>query len=280
MESLQALVAGGNGEVELHYHHGGDTQESTGKKFSAAVQYFQKFHFLRGVDGKTHFAFVHGDWGLDSSNGAEFCGANRELSLLHGLGCFADFTFPSIFHNSQPRTVNTILEAIDDDGPKSYDRGIPLRVGRPIDERALVLVEGPLVLSTTASFRKLFIAIEDGNVHLTDPIDERRVDQWVSANVHVPGKPDWVFIKVHGHGASTDEDMEEWLGGHLERGLSYLERRYNDGVNYVLHYVTAREAYNLARAASAGKTGDPRKYMDWVIPPYEASRMALSPTSR
>jgi hypothetical protein len=176
--------------------------------------------------------------------------------------------------------VNTILEAIDDDGPKSYDHGIPLRVGRPIDDRALVLVEGPLVLSATLNFRKLFIAIEDGNVHWIDPIDERRVDQWVSANVHVPGRPDWVFIKVHGHGASTDEDIEEWLGGHLERGLSYLESRYNDGVNYVLHYVTAREAYNLARAAAADQTGDPREYMDWVIPPYEASRMELSPTSR
>lgn len=273
MESLQSLVRGGYGEVELHYHHGGDTQESTEKKFSAAVKYFQRFHFLRGIDGKTHFAFIHGNWGLDNSNGAETCGANRELSLLLGLGCFADYTFPSIFYNSQPRTVNTILEAIDDDGPKSYDHGTPLRVGRPIDDRALVLVEGPLLLFPTLSIRKLFVGIEDGNVHLSDPIDEPRVDRWMSANVHVQGRPEWVFIKVHGHGASTDDDMEEWLGGDLERGLSYLERRYNDGTNYVLHYVTARETYNLVRAAAAGKTGNPREYMDWVIPPYEASRL-------
>ncbi len=281
MIALQALVHDGNGEVELHYHHGNDTQESTEKKFSDAVQYFQKFHFLKSVDGKTHFAFVHGNWGLDNSNGTALCGANREISLLRGLGCFADYTFPSIFQNSQPKIVNTIFEAVDDDGPKSYDHGSPLRVGRPVDENALVLVEGPLGLFPTLSPRKLFLAIEDGNVHLADPINEGRVDRWVSASVHVPGKPDWVFIKIHGHGASTDEDMEEWLGGDLERGLSHLERRYNDGVNYVLHYVTAREVYNLVRAAAAGKTGDPRQYMDWMIPPYEASRIpALTRASR
>jgi len=35
--------------------------------------------------------------------------------------------------------------------------------------------------------------------------------------------------------------------------------------------VTAREAYNLARAAADGKTGDPRQYYDYVIPRYEAN---------
>ena len=276
MESLQRLVAGGNGEVELHYHHGNDTQESTAKKFTAAVEYFQKFHFLKTVDGKTHFGFIHGNWSLDNSNQPDTCGANRELSLLLGLGCFADYTFPSIFHESQPRIVNSIFEAVDDDRPKSYDAGKPLRAGQGVNEDALVLIEGPLMLFPTLNPRKLFVGIEDGNIHMADPIDERRVDLWVRANVHVEGRPDWVFVKIHGHGASTDEDMEEWLGGHLDRGLSYLERRYNDGFHYVLHYVTAREMYNLVRAAAAGKTGDPRQYMDWVIPPYESSRLPVN----
>ncbi len=276
MESLQRLVAGGNGEVELHYHHGSDTQESTARKFAAAVEYFQKFHFLKTVDGQTHFGFIHGNWSLDNSNQPDTCGANRELDLLRGLGCFADYTFPSIFHESQPRLVNSIFEAVDDDRPKSYDSGRPLRAGQPVNQEALVLIEGPLMLFPTLSPRKLFIGIEDGNVHMADPIDERRVDLWVKANVHVQGRPDWVFVKIHGHGASTDEDMEEWLGGHLDRGLTYLERRYNDGFQYVLHYVTAREMYNLVRAAAAGKTGDPRQYLDWVIPAYESSRLPVN----
>ncbi len=34
-----------------------------------------------------------------------------------------------------------------------------------------------------------------------------------------------------------------------------------------LHYVTAREAYNIVKAAEAGKSGDPNDYRDFEIPP-------------
>jgi hypothetical protein len=34
-----------------------------------------------------------------------------------------------------------------------------------------------------------------------------------------------------------------------------------------LHYVTAREAYNIAKAAEAGHAGDPNDFRDFVIPP-------------
>jgi hypothetical protein len=50
-----------------------------------------------------------------------------------------------------------------------------------------------------------------------------------------------------------------------------MEKTYNDGTHYVLHYVTAREAFNLARAAVDGKQGDPRQYYDYRIPPYAAN---------
>ena len=49
-----------------------------------------------------------------------------------------------------------------------------------------------------------------------------------------------------------------------------LEQHYNDGQRYILHYVTAREAYTLAMAAADGKRGDPRQYYDDTIGPYEA----------
>ena len=67
------------------------------------------------------------------------------------------------------------------------------------------------------------------------------------------------------------KDADEILGPELDRALSYLERTYNDGAHYVLHYVTAREAFNVARAAADGKTGDPRQYYDYLIPPYAAN---------
>jgi hypothetical protein len=34
-----------------------------------------------------------------------------------------------------------------------------------------------------------------------------------------------------------------------------------------LHYVTAREMFNVARAAMDGKSGDPSAYFDYVIKP-------------
>ena len=54
----------------------------------------------------------------------------------------------------------------------------------------------------------------------------------------------------------------------MDQALTYMEKTYNDGARYVLHYVTAREAFNLARAAVDGKQGDPRQYYDYLIPPY------------
>jgi hypothetical protein len=270
MKNLQKLAVAGYGEVELHYHHGNDTQDSTRRKFQEAIAYFQKFGFLKTVDGKTQFAFIHGDWGLDNSDGPAFCGANRELDLLKDLGCFGDFTFPSLWDRAQPAVINSIYEAIDDDRPKSYNSGNALAAGRA--GGGLLLFEGPLVIAPALNPGRLFLWIEDGNIHPAVPLTQQRVDLWIQANVHVIGRPEWVFVKAYGHSASTDEDMDETLGADYERALSHLENRYNDRVHYVLHYVTAREAYNLARAAAAGKRGDPEQYMNWLVPPYESSR--------
>jgi hypothetical protein len=35
----------------------------------------------------------------------------------------------------------------------------------------------------------------------------------------------------------------------------------------VLHYVTAREVYNIIKAAEAGLTGSPHDYRDYELPP-------------
>jgi len=93
----------------------------------------------------------------------------------------------------------------------------------------------------------------------------------------VPQRPDWVFVKIFTHGVSSDEDEDVTVGASFDAALSHLERRYNDG-RYVLHYVTAREAYNLARSAAEGATGDPGPYFDRPIPRYQADGPRLSPS--
>ena len=107
-------------------------------------------------------------------------------------------------------------------------------------------------------------------MHAAGHATRGRVDAWIRANVHVPERPDWVFVKLFAHGASTYGDMDAVLGADFDDALSYLEHRYNDGSSYVLHYITAREAYNLARAAAEGAHGEPQQYVDAYIRPYVA----------
>jgi hypothetical protein len=62
----------------------------------------------------------------------------------------------------------------------------------------------------------------------------------------------------------------------MRQAYEYLESRYNDGVRWKLHYVSAREMYNIVKAAEAGKTGDPGQYRDFVIarPQYRTQQQA------
>jgi hypothetical protein len=268
MERLQKLAAAGFGEVEVHLHHNFDTSEGLEQKIRDGIAYFERFGFAKTIDGQSRFAFVHGLSGLDNSNGPAWCGVERELEVLKKLGCFADFTFPSIWESSQPPFVNTIYEAVDDDGPKSYRRRLPPDA---LGTGDLTIFQGPLLLVPSLNPMRMFLEVEDGNIHPAKPTTPRRVDLWVRGNIHLPARPDWIFVKVFGHAASSDEDQEETLGPNFDAALTHLERRYNDGTRYVLHYVTAREAYNLARAAAAGMQGEPSEYYDWIVKPYVSS---------
>jgi hypothetical protein len=267
---LRRLTQAGLGEVELHYHHDFDTADTLRPKLQRAIEEMQEYGFLRTVAGETRFGFIHGNWGLDNADGPFLCGVNDELRLLHQLGCFADFTFPSVYADAQPPFVNTIYAAKDDDRPKSYRDALPLtELDRSAD---LMIFQGPLLFAPSLSVRRLFFDLDDGNIHPAVPASPRRTDRWVHANVHVTERPDWVFVKVFAHGISTPEDEEVVLGPSFDETLSYLEHRYNDGQRYRLRYITAREAYNLAHAAAFGERGNPDGYLNYPIAPYVADR--------
>lgn len=270
MEELGNLTSSGLAEVELHYHHGGDTAATLRVKIRTAIDYFQQFGFLKTIDGQTRFGFVHGNFGLDNSMGDAMCGVNGELRLLRELGCYGDFSFPSLFEDAQPPFVNTLYAARDDDEPKSYRRQWPLSM-LATNEADLLIFPGPLLFAPTANPRRLFIALDDGNVHPAVDASGDRVDRWVRANIHVPSRPDWVFVKAFAHGASSPADQESVLGPGVDAALSHFEQRYNDGRRYILHYITAREAYNLVRAAVDNRAGEPEQFYDYVVPPYVAN---------
>ncbi len=108
--------------------------------------------------------------------------------------------------------------------------------------------------------------IENAAVTADDPATPARVRSWVRAGIHVEGRPEWVFVKVHTHGAP--EKQAASLLGEGGRALhAELTTRYNDGRRWRLHYVTAREMFNIAIAAMDGKSGDPDAYRDYELPP-------------
>jgi hypothetical protein len=74
-----------------------------------------------------------------------------------------------------------------------------------------------------------------------------------------------VFVKVHTHGAP--ETQAASLLGEGGLLLHTALRQYNDGQRWRLHYVTAREMFNIALAAMDGKAGNPNEYRDYSISP-------------
>ncbi|MEZ5461183.1 hypothetical protein [Dokdonella sp.] len=269
LDKIAALCADGFGEIEIHLHHDNDTAEN----FNASMQRFcNTLHEKHGAlvrdprTGKLAFAFIHGNWSLDNSRAdGRWCGINNELILLRELGCYADFTLPSAPSDTQTSTVNSIYYATDDpDKPKSHDRGEPVRVGgTPVGD--LMIVQGPLALNWRSRRFGLIPRIENSDIRRNCPPTPERVDAWIETGIHVEGRPEWVFVKIHTHG-TQEGDMDTLLGAEMDAMHAYLEKRYNDGVNHVLHYVTAREVYNIVKAAEAGERGNPAQYRDYILP--------------
>lgn len=270
---LSEMCAAGWGEIELHLHHQDDTPASLRRKVSGAVRLYREHGALSAwPDGRAAFGFIHGNWALDNSrceHGRNYCGVNEELSLLAEQGCYADFTFPAWQQTAQPRQVNSIFYAVDDpDRPKSYDRGTPARAGRP-GKGDLLLVQGPLAPCVRRMERGgLRPAMDDGDLASYRRYTPERLDRWVRTGIHVQGRPDRVFIKLHCHGAA-DRNRDVLLEEDLEALFSDAEARYNDGTRYRLHYLTAREMFNVIRATeeATGAAEDLMAARDWALPP-------------
>ncbi|OOG53864.1 hypothetical protein B0E47_11710 [Rhodanobacter sp. B05] len=275
LDKIAALCAEGYGEIEIHLHHDDDTEDN----FKATISRFNALlHERHGalprdpVTGQLRFGFIHGNWSLDNSRAdGRWCGINNELILLRELGCYADFTLPSAPSDTQTRMSNAIYYATDDPlRPKSHDSGVPVRVGG-MASGDLMIVQGPLGLNWRERKFGVMPRIENADVRRGCPPTPERVDAWVRTGIHVEGRPEWVFVKVHTHG-TQERDMDTLLGDAARRMHEHLERGYNDGVRHVLHYVTAREMYNIIKAAEAGRDGDPDAFRDFLLPPPHSKR--------
>lgn len=275
LDDLAELGAKGLGEVELHLHHDRDTKHALLEKIQLYLtSYARHGHLSREADGRLRYAFIHGNWCLANARpDGRWCGVDEEVALLFGSGCYADFTFPAAPDSSQPRIVNQIYWPVGDLSKKrAYEHGEPARVGQKKHDRIL-FVQGPLALAMRPhSFRP---RIENSALTAHDPPTPARLQTWLRQRIGVRGRPDWIFVKVHTHGA-PEAQAHAVLGEPIRRLHRELTTRYNDGVHWQLHYVTAREMYNIAIAAMDGKQGNPNAYRDYVLSPPPLERRARS----
>jgi hypothetical protein len=71
---------------------------------------------------------------------------------------------------------------------------------------------------------------------------------------------------VHTHG-TQEHHADALLGAGARQLHQALAQFANDGQRWSLHYVTAREMFNVAIAAMDGKSGNPSDYFDYRLKP-------------
>lgn len=261
LETLRDMVSRGMGEVELHLHHDGDTSESLGRDVKRYVEDIARHGHFSRVDGAPRFAFIHGNWCLANARpDGRNCGVDDEVALLHDLGCYADMTFPAPEDPSHPRAVNQVFWPTGDlRRRRAYEDGERSRVGKTYDDRML-FITGPNGFYMQGKKPR----IEFGALMSSDPPTDKRVKLWGDLGICIEGRPEWSFVKLHTHGA-PEKEADTLLGEKTQQMHAALLEQYNDGVKWKLHYVTARELFNIARAAMDGHTGDPNDYRDYVL---------------
>jgi hypothetical protein len=259
LDALARMCRDGFGEVEIHLHHDGETAEQLREMLNGYKETLVGRHGLLARHrrtGEPAYGFVHGNWALDNSRpDGRWCGVDNELTILRETGCYCDFTMPSAPNEpTQTRQINSIYYAVGQPGQcKSHDRGIRVDKG-PAPENALLMIQGPLVLNWRNRKWGLVPRVENGCIQGNQPPRPERIDYWLKARVQVAARPDWFFVKLHTHGA-PEGNRRVLLGEPMLALHRELARRAAEDAQFHFHYVTAREMYNLAKAAEAGWRG-------------------------
>jgi hypothetical protein len=270
LDLLAGLCHRGFGEVEIHLHHDRDTADGLRRNLLAFKETLANRHGLLSRDretGELAYGFIHGNWGLcNPFPGGAWCGVDNELEVLLETGCYADFTYPSAPHLTQPPIVNALYYACDRPGKsRSHEVGWPVG-SRPQPPRSLLLVQGPLVLDWRHRKAGVIPSVENGCLQASQPPDARRIPAWLRARVQVPARPDWFFVKLHAHGGE-EKSHETLLGPPMVQFHEDLAMLARENSRFHFHYVTAREVYNLVKAAEAGFTGAVREALDFALVP-------------
>ena len=252
LDGIADIVRLGVGDVEVHLHHNNEQRESFIHKVTEYCLRLTNDHgLLRQQDGRTVFGFIHGNWALDNSRpDGKWCGLNGEIGLLRDLGCYADFTMPSLPSPTQGHVVNQIYWCTNnrDNRPKSFDRGIEATVGGG-RQGDLLMITGPVGLRFG---KRLIPRLETGEIAGYDMATPSRVRQWLDL---APTIGDDIFLKLYTHGA-PERNLEPLLN----EGLSNLYRRLAEEADrrgIEIHWATAWQMYQAADALIYGRESVP-----------------------
>lgn len=238
LDGIAEIVRLGVADVEVHLHHDNEQRESFIRKVTEYCRRLTEVHgLLREQDGRTVFGFIHGNWALDNSRpDGKCCGLNGEIALLRDLGCYADFTMPSLPSATQGRVVNQIYWCTNnpDNRPKSFDHGVEATTagGRGGD---LLMITGPVGLRFG---ERLIPRLETGEIAGYDMPTSSRVRQWFDL---APTIGDDLFLKIYTHGA-----QERNFNPLLKEGFSNLFRwlaEEADRRGVEIHWATAWQMY-------------------------------------
>lgn len=273
LDIMSEMQSEGLGEVEIHLHHGVESPDTAKNLRSTLIDFrdtlAERHRCLSRLDGAGDpmYAFVHGNLALANSCGGRFCGVDNEMEILRDTGCYADMTLPSAPDQSQVAKINSIYEF---GGP--IDRAVPHRTGRGVSVNGIqpslpLIFTGPLVFNWTRTIKGIPVPrIEDGALAANQPADIARLNRWISANVTVAGRTDWIFVKLYCHGF-FDHDMATSIGEGARRFFGEISEHGAGKGNFDVHFASAREAFNMVSAAIDGKKGRPGEYRDYRLRP-------------
>jgi hypothetical protein len=247
LNSLAELTHTGIADVEVHLHHFDDTADSFVEKVRTFTACLHWDHgLLHHHNGRLVFGFIHGNWALDNSRpDGRCCGVTGELQLLRDLGCYADFTMPSLPSPTQSRIVNQIYWTTGyPNRPRGFDRGVEATVGGGT-RGDLLMITGPTGLRYRG---RLLPRVETGELACYDPPTPYRVERWLAL---APRIGDDIFLKLYGHSARED-NAAALLGtatkpGALVSMFQWIARAATHH-NLELHWVSA---YNMFRAVDS-----------------------------
>jgi hypothetical protein len=271
LEKMAVMQAEGLGEVEVHLHHGVDKPDTadnlrnvlSGFRDCLAEEHQLLSRFTGEIQPK--YAFVHGNFALANSAGGKFCGVDEEMQILQDTGCYVDMTMPSAPDKSQVPKLNQIYEC----GLPLMEK-IPHRTGNRVrvfgnQPRLPLIFTGPLIFDWTRGIKGLPVPkLDGGALSANQPSDSARLKRWVSANVTVENRPEWIFVKLFCHGF-FDHDQSACIGEKAQRFFAETVETGEKTGDYKVYFASAREAFNMVSAAIDGNTGSPGEYRNYRL---------------